>query len=77
MTPFQIQLTLYRPKVDNDRNQNNYDYDTSTILYKVKSDYAEWDRAKGKVGTLAVKGERAYQVGIDAPSEELPDFVKS
>lgn len=81
MAPFRVRPTwLYRPGVDNDRNQNNYDYDSSTILYKVKPDYAERDRAKGKEGMLAVEGERAYQVCIGAPSEGLPrrvDFVKS
>lgn len=47
--------------------------------FNIKPAYAEWDRLKGKGGTLAVEGERAYQVGIGEPSEGLPcrvEFVK-
>ena len=44
--------------------------------FDVKPAYPEWDQRKGKAGVLTVEGERAYQVGIGAPSEGLPCRIK-
>lgn len=44
--------------------------------FDIKPAYQEWDHLKGKAGILTVEGERAYQVGIGAPSEGLPCQVR-
>ena len=44
--------------------------------FTIQNAYPEWDKIRGLKGTRTVDGERAYTVGIGAPSEGLPCRIR-